>query len=131
MASLAVKHVIELLYYHDRPFVYCDTLLIREIDNSFPSGHAAAFFGFSLAFIQTGHRKTGITLLGLAILNSIGRIYIGFHYPLDILAGLLSATIGLAVVNPTKKYFDKITRLTRSIENRIFEFLPRSSQRGL
>jgi len=79
--------------------------LLRLIDISgfsFPSGHATGssiFFGSLMAIIQkTSLNNKGIlyALCGFFILMiSSSRVYLGVHYPTDVLAGI---TIGTAVV---------------------------------
>jgi len=61
--------------------------------SSFPSGHAAgAFAAFSAWCFR--ERRHYIPLLGFASLIGISRVYIGVHYPMDVLAG---AVIGLII----------------------------------
>lgn len=58
---------------------------------SLPSNHAANAFSFSVACICLArrHMQGGFVmyLLGLAFLIAVSRVYVGVHYPLDVLAG--------------------------------------------
>lgn len=65
---------------------------------SYPSGHAAA--SFAIALVIALHLRQpigwGITLIG-ASLVALSRIYLGLHYPSDVLAGsVLGASVGMA-----------------------------------
>jgi undecaprenyl-diphosphatase len=63
-----------------------DTLLNWS---SFPSDHAALFFALATGVILV-HRNAGLLLYAHSILAiSLPRIYLGIHYPSDILAGAL------------------------------------------
>ena len=65
---------------------------------SFPSNHAAniCFISFFLSYMYYNRRKYFITL---AILVSISRVYIGVHYPLDIMVGaLIGITVGYLMI---------------------------------
>lgn len=82
--------------------------LIKQGGYSFPSGHAmisVALYGFLIYLvnktIKSKPLKIGLTILLTIIIISIGlsRIYVGVHYPSDILAGyLLSITILLLTI---------------------------------
>ena len=68
--------------------------LIKETGFSFPSGHAMAsmsLYGMILYFINVNniqYKKLITTLLsGLIILVGLSRVYVGVHFPSDILAG--------------------------------------------
>ena len=66
---------------------------------SFTSSHACNSFGiFAIVSLIIRHRGLSLTLLLWAIINSFSRIYLGVHYPGDILCGaLLGAAIGLLI----------------------------------
>ncbi len=71
---------------------------------SFPSGHATvavAFYGtltLLVAFGLDGWRRWCVTAAGLMLVLSIGfsRLYLGVHYPTDVLAGYLTALLWVA-----------------------------------
>lgn len=81
---------------------------------SFPSGHAANsvilvyFFGF---FVRTRKKWPLILMMLWPLLFSYSRIYLGVHYPFDILAGfilgsclsLLFIFITMKIIRPTPK----------------------------
>lgn len=87
-----INWLISLIYFRPRPFVSHPEIfkLIEKVasDKSFPSDHAA--LSFVLAFTIFLYNKTlGIIFLVLAALVGISRIFVGVHYPLDIIAGVL------------------------------------------
>jgi len=98
----ALKHWI----YRPRPFeiLPLNQLLIdNDRGNSFPSGHATVYFALAFAFWGT---KYFWPFLILAIIGSLGRVVVGVHYPLDILAG---AIIGSAASLLLRHLHIKIT----------------------
>jgi undecaprenyl-diphosphatase len=59
------------------------------------SGHASNSFALAIFFsgvFKTKYRKLPIVLLIVAFLIAYSRIYIGVHYPLDVLSGILFGT---------------------------------------
>jgi len=65
---------------------------------SFPSNHSANLSAVASVF-GGFYRKTGIYLFGLAFIESFSRVYVGVHYPLDTVAGLImGASFGMLVV---------------------------------
>ncbi|NLH49039.1 MAG: lipid-A-disaccharide synthase [Myxococcales bacterium] len=54
---------------------------------SYPSGHAAAAFGAAAALIYVYRRWWSWLLLVPAALVGLSRIYVGVHFPLDVLVG--------------------------------------------
>lgn len=71
-------------------------LIERQGDYSFPSGHSAASFAAAMSlFLGYGdklRRRIGIPALALAVLIAMSRLYVGVHYPSDVLFGALDAS---------------------------------------
>ena len=73
---------------------------------SFPSGHATVAVGFYgmltliLAYRLRGRARWTVVISGVLVVLLIGfsRLYLGVHYPTDILAGYLSALLWLVCV---------------------------------
>jgi undecaprenyl-diphosphatase len=85
-------------YFTNRPRPYVDEpnpepLAHPPLDLSFPSGHAATSFA-GAALLATFVPRLAVQFFVLATLIAWSRVYIGVHYPSDVLAGAL---IGLAV----------------------------------
>lgn len=88
LARGLVTEIIRFFYYHPRPFdFYNFAPLISESGSSFPSGHAAFFFALAMV-VWYVNRTWGIWYLILSCVNGIARIYVGVHWPLDILGGI-------------------------------------------
>jgi undecaprenyl-diphosphatase len=70
---------------------------------SFPSSHAANMFGLAVV-IGAFYKSTRYYIYPLAALVAIGRVYLGVHYPSDVIAGAIyGAAVGLAVMAMAKK----------------------------
>ena len=77
-----------------KAFTANDPNYFRKL-NSFPSDHAVQFFALAFA-IWTRHRKLGAVFAIWSLLGiCLPRVYFGYHYPSDILAG---AILGVAIM---------------------------------
>jgi undecaprenyl-diphosphatase len=101
LSHVVVEDVIKPLVGRPRPFVAVPTSTVvgayRPSTFSFPSGHAAQSFAAAvvLAYALPRRRAWWLTL---AALIAYSRIYIGVHYPLDVIVGtLVGVGVGLVV----------------------------------
>lgn len=100
LSSFALKSVFQ----RPRPEEYVMNFFLSESDfgSSFPSGHAEKAFSGSVVLAHFyNHRRI---FYSLSVLTAISRVYVGAHYPLDILFGsLLGLAVGeIALMLPTK-----------------------------
>ncbi len=93
-----------LLHSNHQPFAVLSNtnqLIEKAIDNSFPSDHTILFFSFCMSFWLFKKGKWIVWIL-LAILVGFSRIWVGVHYPLDVLVGafigIVSAVLAYLIV---------------------------------
>lgn len=88
--NLGIKNLV----HRTRPFdQYADLipLIARPRDFSFPSGHSGAAFaaaGALCMLLPAGKKRWGYAMLVLAVLIGYSRLYVGVHFPSDVLAGM-------------------------------------------
>ncbi|WP_391207331.1 undecaprenyl-diphosphatase [Psychrobacillus sp. L4] len=103
--ALVINAIIHLVYYHPRPFVthHVHQLVPHTVDSSFVSDHAVLVFAIAWIFIMRNDRLK-YPILIWAIVVGLSRIYVGVHYPADLIgSALLScATSGLVIYFSTK-----------------------------
>jgi membrane-associated phospholipid phosphatase len=90
--------IIKALAERDRPFLTIDKTRIigwREKGDSFPSGHTAQIFFLTTLFIHRFQPGIGISssLYAVAALVGFTRIYVGAHYPRDVVAGVVLGSV--------------------------------------
>ena len=99
-----IIHKFEMLYQESPK---------KATDFSFPSGHSASAFAAAAAICKTqkGSKWRWIVLIG-AVCMALSRLYIGIHYPSDVICGALSGTLcGLAaafLTDAAVKHFRKV-----------------------
>lgn len=108
--------LLKWIFQRQRPTIHP---IIHETGYSFPSGHSMGSFVFygmiAYLLVQQSKRRIQkiISICVMAVLIfmiGISRIYLGVHYPSDVLAGfaaggswLMICIMGLSVVNDRKK----------------------------
>ncbi len=85
--------IMKPLVARSRPFLEIETLvplLPTQKGFSFPSGHTASSFAAAGVYVRgVPARWAKILFLILAVLMGISRLYVGVHYPTDVLAGAI------------------------------------------
>ncbi|MCD7954434.1 MAG: phosphatase PAP2 family protein [Lachnospiraceae bacterium] len=106
LGSLLVNNLLlKNLFNRTRPYKVIEglTCIIQPAsDASFPSGHTGASFASAVAIYRNVQRKYGILLLVLASLIAFSRLYVGIHYPTDVLGGLMTG-IALGILASPRK----------------------------
>jgi undecaprenyl-diphosphatase len=118
LGAEALDQIMKLFFHRPRPepfFGYAS-----PVTHSFPSGHAmvaCCFFGV-LAMILTARgapwarsraRRVAIFAVAALLVALIGfsRVYLGFHYPTDVLAGYVAGVFWLAMVLAARRMFTR------------------------
>ncbi|MCI8725904.1 MAG: phosphatase PAP2 family protein [Hungatella sp.] len=97
LSLLVINLALKNLVARERPFDMIEgliPLIERPGDYSFPSGHSASSFAAAGVMVRRLPRWAGIPLFLLAVMISLLRLYVGVHYPTDVLAGV---AIGLGL----------------------------------
>lgn len=102
--------LIRLFIQEPRPFLayQLHPLINPPQDPSFPSGHATRMAIIAFSFMLARSRWTPLFLI-LMLIIGFTRVYVGVHYPIDVLGGFVTGfliTLGLGYL------FNKISNLS-------------------
>ena len=110
LSSYGVTFILKVIFHAPRPFVTLTNVhpLVSETPfTSFPSAHAALFFGLATA-LYLYNKRAGFVFFIIAIIIALSRLVVGVHYPVDIFAGAL---IGIGVSWSIHRYISKFCQL--------------------
>ncbi|ELM3656995.1 undecaprenyl-diphosphate phosphatase [Edwardsiella piscicida] len=129
IVTLLLAQIIGGILPHPRPFSIGlgHQFLPHAPDNSYPSDHGCAIFSFALAFLFWSPRRgfgCALMLCGLAIAWS--RIYLGVHWPLDMIGAFLVALASCGLVQMLwPRYGDTLYGALLRLYRQIFGYVIR------
>ena len=104
MNLILTNGILKHIFKRARPFdTYPDLqpLIHEPTDWSFPSGHSSASFAAAFVLYHYLPKKFSIPALILATLIAVSRLYLGVHYPSDVIGG---AAIGYLTAWASEKF---------------------------
>jgi undecaprenyl-diphosphatase len=109
--ALGANQVIGLFWYEPRPFMLGigRTLMTHAPENSFPSDHTTFMLSVGAGLLATAAAPAwGRIVIALGLLVAWARIYLGLHFPVDMLAsGVIGGFFGGAapfLLSPVRRW---------------------------
>lgn len=97
LGTLLINNILlKNLVARTRPYEVIEglTYLVRRPSEfSFPSGHAGSSFAAACVMLRRLPKRYGIPAFVLAVLIALSRLYVGVHYPSDVLFGMISGIL--------------------------------------
>jgi len=125
--GLGAAQLLGLAHYQPLPFVLHlgRPLIAHAANNGFPSDHATLCFAVAASLLLSGSRLGPVAIL-LAGLVGFARIFVGVHFPFDVLAGTaLGVGVGL-LVHAAGPWVDRLADRLASVQARMCHALRRS-----
>lgn len=122
--TLSISEVLAAVLNTPRPFVMevGRTLIEHAPTGSFPSNHMSIFSGIAFAYYFSAQRDLGRILLWTAWLVAWSRVYVGVHFPIDMMgAFVIALAVNLAGLPLWWKYENKIMSFIFSIHQFLFK----------
>jgi undecaprenyl-diphosphatase len=107
LTTFVLVQFMKVLVAYPRPFAVLPDVIALVPDQggySFPSMHTALTIAVAVS-VYLHHKRLGLLLILFALLVGISRIYIGVHYPVDVLVGGL---LGWLISCLFHKLFSKV-----------------------
>jgi len=126
--TLLMSEVLSAVLNTPRPFVMDvgRTLIEHAPTGFFPSNHMIIFSGIAFAYYFSPQRDLGRILIWTAWLVAWSRVYVGVHFPIDMLGAFLMAIIvNLAGLPLWWKYENQIINFILGIHYWLFSPLIR------
>lgn len=116
--ALLIAQVIGKTWPRERPFAAHSSAHVwgsRSHDPSFPSDHASAAFAIAFAILLFD-QMVGSIFVAAAAAIAVGRVFVGAHYPADVLAGaLLGLGAALFVIRAGRPVIEWLVRLVERV----------------
>jgi undecaprenyl-diphosphatase len=96
LVGLGINQLLGVMCFEPRPFVIGlgHTWLAHAPDNSFPSDHATFVWSLGAGLVATGAaRRWGGSICVYGVLVAWSRVYLGVHFPIDMLASVPIALV--------------------------------------
>ena len=94
LVALGLGQIVGYAFPRDRPYLahHVSLLITHSPDTAFPSDHTTLAFAVAIAVWQF-NRRAGITLLIFGVLVAVARVFVGAHYPGDVIGGAVLGAI--------------------------------------
>lgn len=110
LIALGINYAVGLLFPHPRPFAIglSPNYLGHAAETSFPSDHATLMWTLAFGLLLNAKlRSYSWAAVGLAALTSWARVFLGVHFPFDIVGSMAVAAITLVAMFPLRSRIDK------------------------
>ena len=123
--GIAAGEIMKFAYFRPRPFESIDTIIQRvpsDFDSSYPSGHALIVsIGAVFSVLKFKSKLLGVLFALEAAIVCYSRVYVGMHYPLDVVGGIFLGTgiVGVGVLLVERYLGPLLTEITSTATSKL------------
>lgn len=122
--ALGVAQIITAIYPHPRPFMIPigRTYVVHAPDASFPSDHMTLFSSIAFTFWFARYYLSGLLIFVAGLLVAWSRVYLGVHFPFDMLGSVILSVIMVWSLQPLwQKFGDPLANACIRIYRQLFK----------
>lgn len=122
LLALGIGQLVALAWPHPRPFMVGlgRTLIAHAPDSSFPSDHLLVLCSLGLVLLRR-ERWLGVATFAVGLLVAWARVFLGVHFPFDMLGSVVIAGACTAVVAPAwQRVGTSVTALAERVHRKLF-----------
>lgn len=123
VTGIALSYGLGLVYAHSNPSAFFDTIVSYAPENSFPSQHTTVIIATSLPLLYRDKKEIGAIMLASGLLTGFARVYIGEHWPMDILGASIAALSALLICISTWPWLERLWRPLIDLSKKVEELI--------
>ncbi|MCY8235376.1 undecaprenyl-diphosphatase [Priestia endophytica] len=114
--TLVINTLIKCFYFKPRPFIKhrVGILIPSKMDSSFLSKHTLLTFAVSTS-IFLHKRVLGSVMWGLSLLTGFSRIWLGHHYPSDIIRSIFIGSLTSVIIDKFACFLKRLNRKIKAV----------------
>ena len=125
--ALLLNQITGMLWPHPRPFMIPlgNVFFAHAPENSFPSDHVTVIVGLGMSLLFNGRQSIGASIIGLGLLTGLSRVYLGVHFPFDIIGSCGVAICAVWLVTrslPKSRHAQRLFQILEQAYRRLFAF---------
>ena len=123
--ALILARIVGAFHYQALPSVLGlgRPLIMHAANNSFPSDHVSFSFGIAMSLLFSAKASIWPQAVLLAVLVAFARVFVGVHFPLDVLAGAIVGTAAAGIAHPLRRLCDPVAEWFYRVQGRIVSTL--------
>lgn len=123
LLGVTANQAISVLWPHPRPFMIelGHTWIPHAADSSFPSDHMTVLAGVGITLLLDGLMGWGLAILGIGLCVAWARVFLGVHFPFDMIGAIAVAAAVYAILTPTwQKVSGPLTDIAERLYRQLF-----------
>lgn len=126
--AIVIEALFSTFAFHPRPFVagFGPAWVSHAANNSMPSTHVTLTWIMAITLALRKQRVTGMVLCALGVVLAWAQIYVGIHWPVDMVGAAASACFSVALAYAIERALSRWYRYWRDTHRGFSRLLPQA-----